>query len=228
MRPYIFLLLLIILLSTPSGVVGQDRFTGYQEPSVQIGYSLTDSYAHTFGVDERIYWYREGQLGWEVKQLDLSHFSDFSLNEKNRIALGIQYRFEKIFEKEAENELRFTEEYTYFWKASGIDFGHRLRAEQRIRSSFTAFRFRYRLDMQFPLRIKEKGQGGINFKANTETLITLAQMNPISFEQRIAVGIGCILNDVTEIELVAEYRLGDYTQNLSHELFFVTGLILNL
>ena len=57
-----------------------------------------------------------------------------------------------------------------------------------------------------------------------ETLITVTNTEKPEYEQRIGAGIGLVLSEYIKLELVTEYRLADFTQDLGHELFLVTGM----
>ena len=61
-----------------------------------------------------------------------------------------------------------------------------------------------------------------------ETLLTFFEGFKPEYEQRIGAGVGLALSDLVKIELVTEYRLNDFTQNLGNELYVVTGLMIAL
>lgn len=204
--------------------MAQEKFTGYYEPYIQLEYDLTETYSHEFTIEDRTYWYDDKGFKVNIKQLDLAHFSSFKLNDKNALALGLQYRFEENFGGNGENELRFTEEYTYTTKPRATEFEHRVRAEQRITPSATSHRFRYNFAMARPFIGNEIDTGEAYFMGNLETLLTVANSAGPDYEQRIGAGIGWSLTDFAEFEIVAEYRFSDFTRDLGHELFFVTGL----
>lgn len=142
--------------------------------------------------------------------------------------MGIQYRFEENFGGNDENELRFNEEYKYKIKTQTTKIQHRVRTEQRIAGSLTSHRFRYKFGITRSLKANEINTGGIYFIGNLETLLTVSEAFGPEYEQRIAAGIGWPLNDFAELELVTDYRLDDFTQNLGHELFFVAGISFKL
>lgn len=222
-------LFFIVFLCTVSvACVAQKSFKAYYEPFIELKYDVTENYSHEFEVEERTIWYDNGSFNVDVKQLDISHFSTLALNDKNEVAVGVQYRFEENFEPEEENEIRFTEEYKYSVQLKTIEFEHRLRAEQRIYSSSTSHRFRYNFAVSRALKGPEIGTGEAYLVADLETLLTVASSKRPKYEQRIGAGIGLVLTDAIKIEFVTEYRLDDFTQNLGHELFFVTGLKLKL
>ncbi|MCK0115231.1 DUF2490 domain-containing protein [Gelidibacter sp. F63206] len=169
-------------------------------------------------------WYDEKDYKFHVKQLDLAHFSSLKLNDNHKLALGVQYRFEDNFGGNDQNELRFTEEYKYEILRGETEFEHRLRVEQRFAGSLTSHRFRYKFGITHPLNPNLKDGEGIHLIAILESLLTVSDASKPEYEQRISGGIGWPLTTYAELELGMQYRLDDFTQNLGHELFFVTGL----
>lgn len=212
-----------LLMGTSVGMA-QEKFTGYYEPYLKLEYDVAKKYSHEFTVENRTYWYDDEAFRTRVKQLDLAHFSSYELNANNAWAVGLQYRFEENFGANEGNELRFTEEYTYTTKPRATEFKHRVRAEQRITSSLTSHRFRYNFAITRSFKGAKIDTGEAYFTGNLETLLTVANNNAPDYEQRIGAGIGWALTDFAELELVTEYRCGDFTKDLGHELFLVTGL----
>jgi len=175
-------------------------------------------------VEERTILYADESFMIDIKQLDLSHFSTLELDDKNALAVGLQYRFEENFVTGEENELRFTEEYKYSIQPNANEFEHRLRAEQRITSSSTSHRFRYNFAITRAFKGKEIDTGEAYIIGDLETLLTVANTSKPEYEQRIGAGEGWVLSDFIKLEMVTEYRLDDFTQDLGHEFFLVTGM----
>ncbi|GEM_PF-927678 len=216
-----------LLLGTFS-IFGQERFNGYYEPYVKVGYDVTNNFSQEFIVENRTIWYDKERATFEMKQVDVAHFSKLKLSDKNAVAVGLQYRFRENFAKSRENELRFTEEYTFTTKPKATELEHRIRAEQRITSSETSHRFRYNVAITRSFNGSEIKNGNAYMIGDLETLLTVAKDTKPEYEQRIGAGVGWLLSDLLKIELVTEYRLSDFTQNLVHELYFVTGLKISL
>lgn len=216
---FIFLVMFCSLVST-----AQEKFTGYFEPYLELEYDLTETYSHKFTLENRVRWYDQQGLKIDVTQFDLAHFSGFKLNDKNAIAIGIQYRFEEYFNTDEENELRFTQQYKYTSKYKAAKIQHRLRAEQRISASLTSHRYRYKFKIISPFKISQIVKSKPHFIGSLETLLTVADGIDPKYEQRAGIGIGWSLTDFADLELVTEYRLDDFTKNLGHELFVVTGI----
>lgn len=222
------LMITVFFLSSALASFCQHKFTGYYEPYVKLGYEAGKNFSQEFILEERSTWYNDEAFTFKVKQVDLAHFSKLKLNDKNSVALGLQYRFRENFVKDKENELRFTEEYTYTAQPNGTEFEHRLRAEQRITSSSTSHRFRYNFAVSRSFKESKIKTGDAYMLGDLETLLTVAKAFKPEYEQRIGAGVGWALSDLVKIELITEYRLNDFTQNLGHELYFVTGMKLAL
>ena len=224
---HIFLILILFLI-LPFASVGQDKFNGYYEPYIELGFDITENYALEFTVEERTILYDEESFKFKVQQIDLSHSSKLKLDDKNSFAVGIQYRFEENFIKSEENELRITEEYTYSFQPKATDFEFRIRAEQRLTSSAISHRFRYNFAASRSLKGQNIDRGEAYITGDLETLLTLAKAYLPEYEQRIGAGIGWAFSNFLKLEFVTEYRLADFTKNITHKLFFITGIKLTL
>lgn len=222
------ILLFIFILMGTFSIFGQKKFTGFYEPSINLGYDVTKKISQEFNLENRTMWYGEEGSAFEVKQVDLAHFSKLKLNDKNSVAFGLQYRFRENFEKDEENELRFTEEYTYNTKPNAVEFKQRLRTEQRITSSETVHRFRYNFGVTRSFKGTKIKTGDAYIIGDLETLLSVSKKSKPQYEQRVAAGLGLVISNLLKIEAIAEHRLIDFTQNLGHELYFVTGLKLSL
>ncbi|WP_419212073.1 DUF2490 domain-containing protein [Maribacter sp. X9] len=216
---------LLILLVSVLGVLqskAQENFTSFFEPEIQINYDVSPKYSHSFGIENRNIFYEDSYLGYEAKQLDVSHFSEFKLAETKAIGLGIQYRFENTFDGSEENELRIMQQFEWKNVKSSFAITHRLRTEQRLYASTTKYRLRYEFGLAFPLNTTTY------LKTETETLFELANIQKPELEQRISAAYGFTVCSNTGLEIGTQYRLADYTQDLGHELFIVIGIEIDL
>jgi len=204
--------------------VAQEKFISFFEPEIEINYGVTEAYTHSFGVENRNFLYKNQNLGYTVKQIDVSHFSEFAIKESQTIGFGIQYRFEESFNKTEENELRFMQEWEWRNQHENFSIKNRLRNEQRFYASTTKYRLRYELGLKFWLQTNQETY----LKTETETLFEVAKTQKPEFEQRATFLYGFKLLPKTTLELGAQYRLANYTQNLGHELFIVLGMEISL
>ena len=200
----------------------QEKFTSFFEPEIEINYNVTPTYSHSFGIENRNVFYEDSHLGYGVKQIDVSHFSEFKLKENQAIGLGIQYRFENTFDGNEENELRFMQQFEWENVKLSYTIKSRLRSEQRLYASTTKYRLRYELGLAFPLTTTTY------LKTETETLFELANIQKPELEQRISAIYGFTIYTETDLEIGAQYRLADYTQDLGQQLFIVIGIAIDL
>ncbi|QWX83263.1 DUF2490 domain-containing protein [Cellulophaga sp. HaHaR_3_176] len=216
-----------ILLSTTQ-FFAQGNFTGFIEPDFSINYDISKNYSHNFSIANRIYFYKDNDYNVEVRQLDFKHFSNFKLKYNQSVAFGIQYRFRETFEKNKNNELRFTEQYNFTHKPSNVRYGHRLRAEQRIARNLTTHRFRYRFAADMPLMGTILDTGEPYFIASTESLLSVAKGYKPSYDQRFTSSIGFVLTENTKLQAGLEYRFENYNIETTQNLFILTSLSLSL
>ncbi|WP_231555177.1 DUF2490 domain-containing protein [Cellulophaga sp. Hel_I_12] len=206
----------------------QENFTGYLEPSVAINYKVKATYSHNFTFSNRSYFFNNEAYQLKTRQIDIAHFSDLKIKSNQSIALGVQYRFRDNFEPDRENELRLTQQYNSTFKSRNIRFGHRLRSEQRIQTSLTTHRFRYRFALDFPLQGENLDMGETYLVGSTESLLSVAKATRPSFDQRITTHIGYFLSASIKIQAGMEYRLENYNQETERVLFVTSSLILAL
>ncbi|GGW53342.1 uncharacterized protein DUF2490 [Winogradskyella epiphytica] len=214
-------------------MLAQTNYSVLFEPEISLGYDVTSRYSHSFGIENRNLVFNDSDLKFEIKHIELAHTSTYALNSLQNIGLGIQFRFKENFDTIKENEFRLLQEYK--WKNSGeyLDIAQRIRTEQRFYTSITTFRTRYELGLSFPLqRIKphthKTNISQTYIKTEMESLLEVAKTQKPKYEQRFSALFGCLLHVKTGFEIGFQYRLADYTQNIEHELFIVTGIDIHL
>ena len=146
------LLPLLILLTLVRSVFSQDNITVFWQPQAALTYKVSDDYGHNFGLANRNFIYNNGTEEFSVRQVDLSHFSKWTIKDNQSISLGLLWRNSKIFDDARSNEFRITEQYNIISRPLTIRYAHRIRAEQRIFPNLTIHRFRYRFGLDFPLQ----------------------------------------------------------------------------
>lgn len=217
--------LLIILLISGFAVKAQGNYTLFFEPELNLKYKITPNYHQGFSVENRNFIYNGSKFDYRVKHLEFAHESLFVLNDSQTIGIGLQYRFEENFEASEENEFRLLQEFGWRSNIAALGVAQRLRTEQRFYTSTTKYRLRYELQVAIPLQSNKKNT---HLNIETESLYEIAKTQKPELEQRFGAGIGWQLNPKTEFSLGLEYRLADYTQDLGHELFLVTGFDISL
>ena len=218
-------ILALALLLLGSTLYGQDRFTLFWEPQLAINYGVATNYSHNFTLAKRSYLYREGLGRFQVRQLELSHFSKLSLSDLVDLGIGFQYRIRDNFEPDSENEFRITEQFNLLRRGGSLRLGHRVRAEQRIRPSRTIHRFRYRLAADTPLNGTRLDIGESYLVGSVESLYSLGKKQKPEWDQRIELTLGWLVAHELKLETGLEYRLESINQTLGHTLLLNSGLV---
>jgi hypothetical protein len=206
----------------------QDTFTAYLQPQVALNYKVVAGYSHNFSMTQRNYLYDTSELQLKTRQLDLAHFSNLKIRDNQSLAFGIQYRFRKNFEPDRNNELRLTQQYNSTSKPRIARFGHRVRSEQRITSTLTTHRFRYRFAIDFPLNGEKLDVGETYVVASTESLLSVAKGQGPAYDQRITGTIGWLLTEKTKLQFGLEYRAENYARRTEDVVFLNANLIFSL
>lgn len=201
-------------------VRAQDNLTGYWQPQFAISYKVAQLYSHNFSVAQRSYWFDDDTFKFKVRQLDIVHFSKFSIRDNQDIALGIQYRFRTIFE-DKEDELRFTQQFNHTARPLVVRFGHRFRSEQRITQSQTVHRFRYRFALDFPLKGEKLNSGEPYFIGGFENLLSVSKNSTPQCDTRLTGQLGWRLAGGTKLQFGLEYRCEDYTSKVPQNVIFL-------
>ncbi len=199
---------------------GQENVTVYGQPQFAINYSVSQSYSHNFSLTHRNFFVNRGDFEFRGRQLDLAHFSKFSLRENQSLALGIQYRFRDIFEDNPD-ELRLTQQFNFTYRPLTIRYGHRFRTEQRIIASSTIHRFRYRFALDFPLKGEKLDIGEPYFVGSLESLLSLTRGSSSEYDFRANGQFGWQLKKGVKLQLGVEYRLEDYSSVAPQHVFFL-------
>ena len=214
------------LLVISSTVLSQENTTAFWRPLVAINYNVWDDYSHNFALGNQNFVYSDGELEFDVSQLQLIHFSRYQLTDNQNISLGIQWRNSRIFEQDNFNEFRITEEYNLRYRPRIIRYGHRFRVEQRLSSRSTVHRFRYRITADFPLEGDILDVGESYMVWGLENLLSVGKSRSSAYTIRFRGGIGWRLSLKTNLQFLLEYRLRDYTHSSDH--IFVLETLLNL
>ena len=207
-------------------VYPQDNTTGFWRPIIAINYDVWDDYTHNFALGNQNFVYRNNDLDLRVRQLQFIHFSRYQLTDNQNVSLGLQWRNSKIFNEDSFNEFRLTEEYNIRYTPRIARYSNRFRIEQRFSSLPTIHRFRYRFTSDFPLEGDKLDIGESYMLWAIENLFSAGNSRKPLYEVRFRWGIGWRLSPMTNLQLVLDYRLRDYTQSSDH--IFVLETLLNL
>lgn len=208
-------------------IFGQDKTTAYWQPNLAVNYEVSNTYSHNFSVINRNFLYNDGNSQLTVRHFDISHFSDVQISDRQRVAIGILYRFRELFDGQS-NELRFIQQYNLQIKPYVVRFGHRVRTEQRITTGSTVHRFRYRFGVDFPLQGENLDVGEAYFIGTIEPLLSIAKNAKPEYDSRLSLFLGWQLNETTKLQLGSEYRMEDFTNLRETVIFALSSLIISL
>ena len=221
-------LLLIGLLCAISTAWSQEDLVSFWQPGIAVNYKVAPGYEHNFSLTKRTFTYRDSDLLFDVRQLDLVHFSKLKLLDNQSLGFGIQYRFRKVFEPDNGNELRLSQQYNITFRPRVVRFGHRLRSEQRIFKQRTVHRLRYRFAFDRPLVGEKLDIGEAYLVGTLESLLSIGSGQSPQYDQRVALNVGWLVSQKSKIQAGLEYRREDFTNIGQDVLFFNTSLILSL
>ncbi len=204
----------------------QEDFESYYQPSFSVEIKTATPWSFSFGTNWRQRFYTQEEYNYETRHLALTHFTSYRTGSQGKAGLGVKYFFSNAFDDTEHNELRFTEQYNISKKRGLLEFGHRFRFEQRIREVVT-YRSRYRFGIEIPLGSKEP-VGEWELELQTEALLSLAQGAAPEVDQRFEIAVEHQLTHNIELSLSVEYQYEDYFHNPQTDLFFYTGLDIEL
>ncbi len=220
-------IILVALLFSGMLVHAQENPTGFWQPKASLNYKVSENYKHNFSAAVRFYSYRDGDVVLQTRNIDIAHFSKWSVAENKSVALGIQYRFRDAFEDKGE-EVRLTQQFNITHHPSSFRMGHRFRAEQRLLEGSTIFRFRYRLAIDFPLQGEKLDVGEAYFVGSIESLLSALDASNPQYDQRFNVDIGWLLHEGLKLQGGIEYRFEDYNNDAKQVFFLNTSAIFTL
>lgn len=198
------------------------EFNVFSEPIVEVSSQLSPKYTIKFGIENRNVLLKDDELEYTVKHLQFTHFSNYKLGDTKSIGFGMQYRFQRDFDSSKENEFRLQQQFQFGKK----DITHRFRTEQRLYDSYSNYRFRYQIGYQFVINNHSKAATSLDI--STESLLEIGLIKRPELEHRVTITYNVPIHSTIDIELGAQYRLSDYSNDLTHELFMITSLTIEL
>lgn len=216
---------LFLFIFAGNKVAAQNPFGLYYEPEFEVEFSGAERWTHSFGIANRNLFaeYQDGEKIESASQehLELNHFTGYSLNKKAKLSLGLRYRFREVFDENRYDEFRIIEQFAYKHPETFLNFGHRIRVEQRFREEFI-LRTRYRLSISRPLG-EEYGVG-----LSTEFLYSMSEGNKPEAEQRFTATVENSSFENLELSAGLEYRIDNFNNSTENSVFILTGATLNL
>lgn len=202
----------------------QSDFIGYWEPGIAFNYAVNKNYKHNFGIRKRSFIYTDNETELRLRQIDVSHFSNWKFNAHESVGGGVLYRFRDDFDGQS-NELRLTQQYNYAIRPAIVRFGHRIRAEQRITTQRTIYRFRYRFAVDFPLNGEKTDVGEAYLAVANELLLSVAHKLAPEYDHRITSQIGWLLTKKMRIQTGIEYRSENFIGDTEPVLLLLSSLV---
>jgi hypothetical protein len=186
---------------------------------VKTGWSMDFGAGYRGLLQERL----EGQKisGSRNEHLELNHFTNYRERKSLVLSLGLRYRFKELFNSSEVDEFRIIEQVETNPYNSYLPLSHRFRLEQRFKEHLI-HRFRYELASWYAMN--EAFSLGIS----TEALYAVSAHQKPEAEQRFSMGVENSSFKDLKLDLSFEYRMENYTIDLAHEFFIITGVSLSL
>ena len=132
----------------------------------------------------------------------------YSWSVRTKIGGGYKYRLAEPFESGYQYEHRFLQQIGFISYFGERRISHRVRLEQRFRSSSYQNRLRYRLSYDLPLE-GERLDPGEKYLILSNEMMTAFNADEADSENRALAGLGWYLNSRRKIELTLQYRTQD-------------------
>ncbi len=152
----------------------------------------------------------------------------YGLSTRLKIGGGYYYRWSEPLLDGYNYEHRFLQQLGFVSFIGDRRVGHRVRLEQRIRSSSYQNRLRYRLSYDFPLE-GERLDPGENYIILKNEAMTAFNADEADAENRLTGGIGWYFSNQYKFELNLQYRTQDIFSDdgITHMVLVGTSFYIN-
>lgn len=152
----------------------------------------------------------------------------YGLSTGTKIGGGYYYRLSTPMIDGYQYEHRFLQQIGFISFIGDRRLAHRVRLEQRVRSSSYQNRLRYRLSYDFPLQ-GEKLDPGEKYLILKDEMMTAFNRNEADAENRASLGVGWYFNSKQKFELGFQYRTLDIFSDggINHLFLLSTSFYLN-
>lgn len=145
----------------------------------------------------------------------------YTLAGQTKAGGGYYYRLSTPFIGGYQYEHRLLEQIGFTSAWGGQSLKHRIRLEQRIRSSSYQNRLRYRVQIKIPFR-KQHSTVGDRYLSLNEELMTAFNKHAADAESRFYAGLGWHLKNHQKLEVGIQYRTQDIASGTPiHHLFLL-------
>lgn len=221
------ILLLTFVFLTPLFVQAQSDTELIWSPELSYSWSTSDRVSYTAKL----------ALFNDLNQLDNQAFLSYiepqfimtySLSTRLKIAGGYYYRWSEPLLDGYNYEHRFLQQLGFVSYFGDRRVAHRVRLEQRVRSSSYQNRLRYRLSYDFPLE-GERLDPGENYLILKNEAMTAFNIDEADAENRLTGGIGWYFNNNYKFELNLQYRTQDIfsSDGITHMVLVGTSFYIN-
>ncbi len=208
--------------------LGQEDLTGYFQPTVAFSYKLSPRFSQNAALKQRSFFLRDSRGDLKARQLDAVLYTKFLMSINSSLSFGLLYRNRQLFDPDLGNEVRLTQQYNLALKPGVVRYGHRLRAQQRIFSSRTIHRFRYRLALDGPFQGQKVDVGEAYWIGSLEPLLSVGRGMAPEVDIRLTAWVGFKINEVHKVQLGPEYRWEDFLGDLENILFIQASWVIYL
>ena len=196
--------------------------SGLSEAEFSLNTALSQRWKLNAGLGYRSLLTSDLSGNWNAKSrhIQASANVSYEVGFYGKVGGGAMYRNNQLFDDNSENELRLNQYYSWATYRNSFRWVQRFKIDERLQTSRTRFRLRYRLSLDVPLNGLELDTGEWYVLASTESLLNLSKQASAMWDQRITMGIGRQWTTNIKIQMEAEYRWEDYV-NISERRAFL-------
>jgi len=162
----------------------------------------------------------------EALHIQGAQFATYEIGFYSQLGVGVMYR--ELFDDHRPEELRTTQQFVHKRKYNAFKIAHRGRWDQRWRGDRLTHRWRYRLSGSIPLNGLKTDAAEFYLTGNVETLFIAENKQQPMYDQRFSLGLGRQISGKIKVQLLAQYRIEDFTMSSQRLLFVNLGLYYSL
>ena len=220
-------MLLILISITPLFVFAQSDTEWIWNPELSYSWKASDrvAYVTKLSMFNNVGEF-DNRTGLEF--LEPQFVMSYSISTRLKVGGGYYYRWSEPLRSGYRYEHRLLQQVGYVSYIGDRRLAHRLRLEQRIRSSSYQNRLRYRLSYDFPLE-GERLDPGEQYVILKNELMTAFNASEADAENRVTAGLGWFVSNRYKFELNLQYRTQDIFSGdgISHMLLAGTSFYFN-
>ena len=202
------------------GIHGQNGAEALVQPKIGLSLHGDGHLSHHFSLAHRSYLLQD-DWAYDTRHLDISYFLTWTMEARHKLSMGLKYRILEPFNQDTMDEIRITQQFNYANSNNGVRWGHRIRAEERLRGERTAFRLRYRLTADFPLEGQRLDIGELYSIVSLEPVFSVQRKKRPKYEGRLTMGLGKRINERTKAQCLLHYRKLDVARSNGDQVFLL-------